>query len=69
MTSGGGTSGRDDRGVAEECLRLAARTDDPRTKANLMSIAASWQHLAEFALKNNVTPSDPPNSDELEPKE
>ncbi len=44
----------DYRRVAAECLRLAEQVDDPVTKANLISVAASWHSFAEFAEKAPV---------------
>ena len=56
MTSGNGSSESGYRRLAAECLRagaecsrLAENVDDPVTKAKLISLAASWQTLAESA--------------------
>ncbi len=56
-------SGSDYRRVAAECLRLIGQVDDPVTKANLISVAASWHLLAEFAEKALVV-TDPSSDNE-----
>jgi hypothetical protein len=40
---------------AASCVRLAARTNDPAGKANLVAMAGSWLRLSELAEQNSKT--------------
>jgi len=57
---------------AASCIRLAARTNDPAGKANLVAMADRWLRLIELAEQNSKTDivyRTPPSTAEPEPKQ